>query len=1039
MTDTMQRCKANDFRAMIIVAWFLLAFPLLCAANQIHLTESEKAFIKENPVIRVANEMDWTPFDYAENGQAKGYSVDLLNIIAAKTGLKLTYINGFRWDDLLNMGIQHQVDVFPAIWQTEERKKHFVFTTPYIDTPYILVTHQDTHDISGIETLNGRILTGIKGFASTEQVKAHYPKIEVKEVDSAVEGLRQVSYGRADAYLGSMAETNFVINRHLVPNLKIAGETDLGGRVKSPLLYIGIRKDWPILLQIIQRGMDAITQVEKQELHHKWLEFNRQSGALVLNESERSFLLSHPVLRMGFDPDWPPVSYLDKTKKMSGMAEDYLEIIRQKLGVSVEPVALANWPDMPEAVQTGQIDFISGIPLAEQNREGLIFTDSYLSFPIVIVTREDVPYVSSPAFLGNKTVALVKDMPFHARLSSAHPGIQILQVEEVKDGLLAVAGKEAFAFVGSLAAAGHVIGREGFTTLKVSGGTPYHLEVAMGCSSKNPVLRDLLQKAMAGITTEEQNAIYSKWSSVTFEYQPDYSMVWKIGSVLLVFLLLVLYWNRRLRRMANDLETARDQAEAANRAKSIFLANMSHELRTPLNAILGFSQLMADDKGLDPVQIENLRIINSSGEHLLSLLSDILDMSKIEAGQIMLKSSVFNLSDLLKHINDMLRAMANEKGLYLKFNLAPDLPGFIRADKARLRQVLVNLIVNGIKNTEKGGILVTVTSVPSSVLPDKFSLCFVVRDTGKGVAPEHRDKIFEPFVQAGHSSQAPGGSGLGLAICQTLVKMMGGTIALDNEYREGAAFSFTIEARKMDRKSPLNRTGQDRSGSDRILAADQPQYRVLVVDDSDDNRKLLTSILDKAGFMVKGAPSAETAFDTIHDWQPHLIWMDIQMEGMDGLTATRRIRQKEHPDLKIIGISASAFEEDRMACLDAGCDDFVAKPADRQKVLTKMALHLGAAFVCPEKANPEPLGSDRKKGDEEPWGPGLLDRIPGEINARLEEAVFSFDYEMTLSAIEKIHARDPELGKRLSACAKVYQFETLQALFEKRNTRDEQP
>ncbi|WP_051148587.1 transporter substrate-binding domain-containing protein [Desulfospira joergensenii] len=1037
----MQRHSTDHLKAMIIIAWFLLIFPFSGAAAQINLTEAEKVFIKEHPMVRVANEMDWTPFDYAEDGKAKGYSIDLLNIIAEKTGLKLEYINGFRWDELLNMGIQRRIDVFPAIWKTEERKKHFLFTTSYIDTPYILVIHQDRQDISSIETLKGRILTGIKGFASTEQVKAHYPGIEVLEVESAAEGLRQVSYGRADAYLGSMAETNFVINRHLVPNLKIAGETDLGGRVESPLLYIGIRKDWPMLLQIIQRGMDAITQGEKQALHLKWLEFNKQPGTLVLNESERSFLASHPVLRMGFDPDWPPVTYLNRNNKMSGMAEDYLEIVGQKLGVKVEPVASENWSDVPRAVQAGQIDFLTGIFPAGQDRKGLIFTDPYLSFPIVIVTREDVPYVSSPAFLENKTVAVVTGRPFHGQLSSAHPGIRILKVNRVKDGLLAVAGKEAFAFVGSLAAAGHVIGREGFTTLKVSGGTPYHLEVALGCSKENPVLRDLLQKAMAGISTEEQNNIYSKWASVTFEYQPDYSMMWKLGSGGLVFLLLVLYWNRRLRRMANDLEAARDQAEAANRSKSIFLANMSHELRTPLNAILGFSQIMADDKGLDPTQKENLRIINSSGEHLLSLISDILDMSKIEAGRIVLKASVFSLTDFMAHIDDMLRAMADEKGLYLKFRLAPGLPGVIRADKARLRQVLVNLIVNGIKNTEKGGVTVSVASGSPFAPPDRSSLCFAVRDTGKGIAPEYRDKIFKPFMQAGHDSQAPGGTGLGLSICQTLVEMMGGTIVLDSETGEGSGFSFTIEIQKEDRAGRFDGPGTDRAGRyhHRVLAPDQPRYRILVVDDSDNNRMLLTSILDKAGFLVKGAPCAETAFEIIHDWRPHLVWMDIQMEGMDGLAATRRIRQKQDPGLKIIGISASAFEEDRIACMEAGCDDFVAKPADRQEVLKKMTRHLGAAFVSPEETDPEPPTKGRERGKEEPWGPVLLDRIPGDITTRLEQAVFSFDYEMTLSAIEKIHTADPELGNRLSACAKVYQFETLQALFEKRSIRNEQP
>ncbi|WDP90568.1 MAG: transporter substrate-binding domain-containing protein [Desulfobacter sp.] len=1026
----MQPHTTRRLGLFIIITALLCLCPVPGTAGQILLTEAEKAFIKAHPTIRVANEMDWTPFDFAENNTAMGYSIDLLNIIAGKTGLKLTYVNGYSWDDLLDMGRARRLDVFPAIWKTEERKKHFHFTTPYMDTPYILVTRRDNHDVGGIDSLNGRILTGIKGFASTEQVKKYYPDIIVNEVGSAVEGLRLVSYGRADAYLGSMAETNYVIKQHLVQDLKIAGETDLGGRVESPLLYIGIRKDWPILLQIIQRGMDAITQTEKQVLHIKWLEFSKQAGILVLNEAERSYLASHPVLRVSFDPKRPPVSYLDKNGRMSGMAADYMGIISRKLGVKIEPVASTGGAGEPGGLGKGQIDFISAISPSERESHGLIFSNVYLSFPIVIVTRDDVPYVSSPALLRDRTIAVVKGRTFHKQFAFSHPGIRIREVDSVKDGLLAVAGREAFAFAGSLAAVGHVIGREGFTTLKVSGETQYRVEVALGCSRANAVLRDLLQKALAGITVEEENAIYSKWSSVTFEYQPDYSIVWKIGSVGIVFVLLVLYWNRRLRRMAKDLKSARDQAEAANRAKSTFLANMSHELRTPLNAILGFSQIMADDRGLDRTQKENLRIINTSGEHLLSLISDILDMSKIEAGRIVLKLSVFNLKDFMSHIDDMLKAMANEKGLYLKFRLSPGLPGGIRADKARLRQVLVNLIVNGIKNTGKGGVIVTVAPAESPASPGHCRLHFTVSDTGRGIAPEYRDRIFEPFVQAGHASQAAaGGSGLGLSICQTLVKMMGGTIALDSSRDSGSSFSFSIET--SSHESPPG-PGDQRRDNFRTapylqLAPGQQRYRVLVVDDADNNRMILTAILERAGFSVRSAASAEAALEMIRERAPHLVWMDIQMEGMDGLEATRKIRKRVDKGIKIIGISASAFEEDRLAAMEAGCNDFVSKPVDRHEVLDKMTQHLGAAFICPEDGAPEP--PLRETPDNAPWGPELLDAIPRDIAGQLKQAVFSFDYEMTLAAIDKISAIAPDLGRRLSACAEVYRFETLQALF----------
>ncbi len=867
------------------VAYILFFSTVEAFAGDIALTLAEKNFIGTHPLIRVANEMDWPPFDYVENNMPKGYSIDLLNLIAQKAGLTLNFVNGRTWDELLTMGMARQVDVFPAIWKTPKRQDYFHFTPPYIDTPYILVIHHDTESISDINSLKGKILTGIKGFASTEQVKQLYPDITVKEVDSAVTGLRQVSYGTADAYLGSMAETNFVIKSHLVPNLKIAGETDLGGRIETPLLHVGIRKDWPLLRDIIQKGMDAITHEERQDLQLKWLNLENQSKTLILDDTERAFLQNHHVLRAAFLPDWPPVTYTGTDKKMSGIASDYLDLISRALGVEIKPVQISSWSETVDAVKNNTIDLISAVSQAAYHKDTMIFTPTYLSFPMVIITREDVPYIGNIEFLNDKAVAVVANQSPHTILAGKYKTLPLMKVKGTKEGLMAVAGKDAFAFVGSLATVGHVIGREGFSTLKVSGELPYTVNIAMACSKDMPVLRDLLQKALNTVSAQDRNAIYSKWSSVTFEYQPDYSLMWKLGGGGLLVLVLILYWNGMLRRMAGDLESARDAAEAANRSKSIFLANMSHELRTPLNAILGFSQIMSEDKSLNRTQKENLKIINSSGEHLLALITDILDMSKIEAGKITLKESIFNLPRFMENINNMLRAMAHEKGLSLAFALSPELPGLVRADQSRLRQILVNLIVNGLKNTAKGG--VTVLAEPGeNDGDDRFCIRFTVRDTGRGIEPAFQTRIFEPFLQVNGGNQANEGTGLGLSICRTLVERMGGKISVESVPEQGASFSFYIQAGK------------------------------------------------------------ETAPD----------------------------RQR------------------------------IESPSPGREHFSRPA-------------------------------PGLLADLPARLCEPLRQAVFSFDYEMTMDAIKPILKTDPHLGNQLETCAQGYQFGVLQALF----TEQEEP
>ena len=1014
------------FSALFFVLW---AVSNVFAADQVDLTPAEEDFVDAHPVIRVANEMDWPPFDFAENGQAKGYSIDLLNRIGEKTGLSFQYINGHSWDKLLKMGIRREIDVFPAMWKTKKREKHFHFTDPYIDTPYILVIHEDEKQVNGIDSLKGRTLTGIKGFASTRQARRHYPEINMVEVDSAVEGLRQVSYGKADAYLGSMAETNYVIKSHLVPNLKIAGETNLGGHIESPLLHIGVRKDWPLLKGIIQRGMDAITQGEKQFLQLKWLEFDKQPQKLALNEKERKYLQNHPVLRAAFAADWPPVEYAGPDDEMVGIAADYLEKIGNRLGVEIKPVSSAAWPDRMAAVQNGEIDFFSAVSPTVRQRHWMAFTDSYIRFPIVIVTREDVPYVGDLKFLQDKTVAVVEGQAAHERLASNHGGMAITPVKGVKEGLVTVAAKDAFAFVGSLAAVSHVIGREGLTTLKVSGETPYAVNIAMATRKADPVLRSLLQKALSAIPVEERNAIYSKWSSVTFEYQADYSLLWKIGAAVLIVFLLILYWNRRLRRMAVALKSARDAAESANTAKSAFLANMSHELRTPLNAILGFSQIMADDRSLNENQKNNLRIINSSGEHLLALLSDILDMSKIEAGRIELKPAVFDLHRLIDDVRDMLKPSANEKGLYLSVAVSSDTPRYVYADKARLRQVLVNLVVNGLKNTGRGGVTVRVDADAHENGASETRLHFVVQDTGRGIAPEFQEQVFEPFLQLTADKETSEGTGLGLSICRTLVEMMAGEIRLDSDAGKGATFSFYVRVSTDVHRdtTQIEAPGDAMVGAPYQLTPDQPETRVLVVDDVENNRNLLMSILETAGFAVRGAENAAEAIEINRQWRPHLIWMDIQMAETNGTTASWQIRQSGFETVKIIGISASAFEQDRSACLAAGCDDFVSKPINRSQILEKMRHHLDVAL---ESTDPDITDSrGGAHSHNRTWGPGLIADLPESVCQMLAQAVFAFDYEMTMAAIEEIREADAALADRLADRAAAYQFGMLQALF----------
>jgi PAS domain S-box-containing protein len=409
-------------------------------------------------------------------------------------------------------------------------------------------------------------------------------------------------------------------------------------------------------------------------------------------------------------------------------------------------------------------------------------------------------------------------------------------------------------------------------------------------------------------------------------------------------------------RANQALRQAKDQAEAASRAKSAFLANMSHELRTPLNAILGFTQLMAQDHTLSQQQQAFLQTINRSGSHLLDLINDVLEMSKIEAGRTTLHATAFDLHHLLQTLQEMFELRAREKRLTLQFDLAPDLLQYLHADEGKLRQILINLLSNAIKFTEKGGVIVRTSSVRAGSEADRpYTLYFEISDTGCGIAAADQPKLFQPFVQTDSSTRTGGGTGLGLVISRQFVRLMGGNLHYTTIPGCGTTFYFQIEAlpAKPTDISPTHR-------QQRVirLAPGQPSYRILIVDHQADTRNLLTQLLSTVGFQVHAVANGQEALAQWQTWHPHLIWMDLQMPTLNGYETTRQIRalQTSVPSPTpssppkaaapiIIALTPSPLEEDRAAILAAGCNDLVSKPFQETAIFDKLIEHLQVDFI----------------------------------------------------------------------------------------------
>jgi signal transduction histidine kinase/ActR/RegA family two-component response regulator len=478
-----------------------------------------------------------------------------------------------------------------------------------------------------------------------------------------------------------------------------------------------------------------------------------------------------------------------------------------------------------------------------------------------------------------------------------------------------------------------------------------------------------------------------------------------------------------------ELKQAKDAAEAGNLAKSEFLANMSHELRTPLNAILGFSRMLAMDRDVTADQLKKLSIINHSGEHLLGMINDVLDISKIEAGMGDPAPEVFDLPRALEDIGRMFELHAKDAGLRFTLGLDLKLVKYVKTDAGKLRQILTNLLSNAVKFSDTGGISLRARSLP---IPDdqaRVTLNLEVEDNGCGIPPEMQEHIFHPFSQVEHTQRTAEGTGLGLAITKSFVEMMDGAISVDSTPGEGSLFRVQVPVALVKTAAVVD--AGPAGSAVKGLVPSQPAWRILVVEDNRENRLLLSSRLTQVGFEIREAENGEEAIEKFQQWQPHFIWMDMRMPVLDGYAATRRIRGFPGGEaVKIVAITASAFNEQRPDILAAGCDDVVYKPFRENEIFETMARLLDIEYLYEER------GKEITPPAKFHLTAGMLADLPGELLQELRETTLALNNEAALEVIVRVADRAPEVAAGLRELVDNYQEADLLDLLEELEDKD---
>ncbi|MGL1931837.1 MAG: transporter substrate-binding domain-containing protein [Desulfotalea sp.] len=615
----------------------------------IGLNQKEKAFINSHPVIKVSNELDYLPFDFSIGKKPQGYSIDILNILAERIGIKVEYVNGYSWNQLKTLFIEEELDLLHSINQLPARKNLGLFSKPYYYYKNHWVVKRNAPEIDTIEQLFGKTVAVVKGWSQEEFISTTYPKVHlliVADLDSMIE---VVSKGKADAMLGEVPVMRYIFKKKGITDLKLSGwakEFDKGG---SRRFHFLAQNNEPELITMLDKAIASLTPGDLEELDRKWFGEKEKStsvtsGSVRLTSEEKNFLTQKGEIIVSAHPDWMPYLHFDDAGDLEGMGADYFSLFEERVGVPFRIMPNKTSQDAIVSVQERKSDAFLLAPVSAELDTHVDLTTPYISFPYVIATNNDKLFIDDIGSKLDENFGVVHGTAIIQKLKKYYPTINLLEVDTIKEGLKKVRDNEVFGFIDTSGGIAYTIQKEMMMDVKIAGTLRFNIELAVATQYLEPLLGEIFQKAVDSLTNEDKQRIYNKWIAVNFEKGIDYSLVWKIGVFSFIIFIGIMYWNRQL-------ASARQQTQIAQNL--LLIKNEELRRQASTDRLTGLYNRLKLDQVLNS---EVLRFVRYNS-HLSVIILDIDYFKKVndtlghQAGDKVLQQMAATLRDNVREVD----------------------------------------------------------------------------------------------------------------------------------------------------------------------------------------------------------------------------------------------------------------------------------------------------------------------------------------------------------------------------------------------------